>query len=164
MSTQNILLKSSYVIICSHINIDKYKLEIYTNGNIKIMNVTCNTEYFYINDYIKIIPTIVNMYISLFETICDKNQLDNFILGIQMVKKNLKTYFDRIKSKRVIHFEQEFNKKKIKIENDNCEIMNKSINIDSKNINYEKLLSNYTKIKSENKSLIDKMKTLKTIL
>lgn len=90
MSTQNILLKSSCVIISDKIHIDKYKLEMYTNGNIRIINETSKTDYFYIKDYIEIIPTIVNMYISLFKTICDINQLDNFIIGLQMVKKILK--------------------------------------------------------------------------
>ena len=103
----NIIFKSSYVIIYSDFNIDKYKLDIYTNGDIRIMNVLCKTEYFYIKDCMKMIPSLVNIYDSLFQTLCDKNQLDNFIIALQALKNNLKTDYDRIKYKRVIHVEED---------------------------------------------------------
>jgi len=107
----NIILKSSYVIICNNTNIDKYKLEIYTNGDIRIMNELCKTDYFYIKDCMKMIPSLVNIYNALFQTLCDKNQLDNFIIALQAVKQNLKTDFDRIKSKKVMHIEDNLDKK-----------------------------------------------------
>lgn len=159
MSTQNILLKSSCVIISDKIHIDKYKLEMYKNGNIRIINETSKTDYFYIEDYIEIIQTIVNMYISLFKTICDINQLDNFIIGLQMVKKNLKTDFDRIKSKKVNYIEG--NSKEIRIECDHLQVIDGIDDSDSENISHEELLHIYKKIKSENKSLKNEIKILK---
>ena len=88
-NTKNILLQSSNVIIPNNIyDIHEYKLEIYTNGNIKIINETQKTDYFYINDYIELIPSIINMHTFLFQTLCDKNQLDNFILSLKASKKN----------------------------------------------------------------------------
>jgi len=87
MSSKNILLQSSKVIISSDIHIDKYKLEIYTNGNIKIINETLKLDYFYIDDYIELIPSLIKMYIFLFTTICNKKQLDDFIVALQTSKK-----------------------------------------------------------------------------
>jgi hypothetical protein len=92
----NILFKSSTVIITNDIHIDKYKLNIYTNGNIKIMNETHNTEYFYINDYIKIIPSLLNTYIYLFKSISNINQLDNFIVSLKAIKKQFKIDYDKL--------------------------------------------------------------------
>jgi hypothetical protein len=69
-TTENILLQSSKIRILTHIyDIHKYKLEIYTNGNIKIINKTLKKDYFYINDYIELIPSIINMHTFLFATI-----------------------------------------------------------------------------------------------
>jgi len=161
----NILLKSSSVIISNNIHIDKYILEIYTNCNIKIINETKKTEYVYINDYIEIIPSLINVYISLFKTICDKNQLDNFIISIKMAK----TYFHNINyEKKVIDIDgldkdELFQcNKKIKTENDfvdpNIKITN---NEDSE---YNKLLELYKKSQTEIKLLKSEIKRLKNRL
>ena len=171
----NILLKSSSVIISNDVHIDKYILEIYTNGNIKIINETKKTEYAYINDYIEIIPNLINVYISLFRTICDKNQLDNFIISIQMAK----TYFHNINcEKKVIdididsihkdkdedeHEEQLFkSNKKLRTEHDFLDPNIKTINIKDNENN--KLLESYKKSQSENKSLKSEIKRLKKII
>ena len=186
----NILLKSSCVIISNDIHIDKYKLEIYTNGNIKIINETKKTEYIYINDYIEIIPSLINVYISLFKTICDTNQLDNFIISIQMAK----TYFQNVNTEKKIIHNDDFNKdelfqcnKKLRTECDFLEIditendqnemkvrdyfleyikenreNNQNTSINNKDILYNELLELYKNSETENKSLKSENKLLKS--
>lgn len=87
---ENIILQYSNVEFPNEngININKYKLEIYTNGNIKIIDENLNTDYFYMNDHIQIIQSIINMHIFIFATLCNKSQLDNFILALKASKKN----------------------------------------------------------------------------
>ena len=84
------IIKTSFVTIQNKEYSDKYKLEIYKNGNLKIINKTNNKNYFEINDNIEMSLNLINTYIFLFETISNIEQLNDFINSLGALKNNLK--------------------------------------------------------------------------
>jgi hypothetical protein len=147
----NQILKTSLINILNKKYGDIYKLEIYKNGNVKIINQTDKTEYFSINDNIEIPPNLINTYLFLFETTKTFEQLKNFVSALQCLKNNLK-------------FDSE-----TKISNNNSSIKRKSVHSIIDNKEYLKksrkdVLDLCNQLKLENNELKSEINKIKIAL